>query len=147
MSKSFTHRIIRDGWVLSKYVGCKKTYYLTAPMAIDIPSIKDYLKTLPGHGMIIIEKVYNANEIWFTCTLPIKEVVKKMCEMLGVEKPQKYGHGGGRKEKIYKCDANGNIIKVYNSGIEAAKENNLSSSSITKSVKTGKLFNGYRYCK
>ena len=147
MKRSFTHRIITEGWVLSKYVGCKKTYWLTTPLEIDVAPIKDYLKKLPGNGIIIVEDTVPGKEIWFTCTLPIKELAQKMAEMLGVKEPKKYGCGcyGGKKKKIYKCDAEGNVVAEYMSGTEAARENNLSPSSITKSAKTGRFFNGYRY--
>lgn len=143
----FTHRPITDDYTLSKFNGCKKTYWLTTPLEIDVTPIKDYLKKLPGNGVIIVEDTVPGKEIWFTCTLPIKEVAQKMAEMLGVKEPKKYGCGcyGGKKKKIYKCDAEGNVVAEYMSGTEAARENNLSPSSITKSAKTGRFFNGYRY--
>lgn len=60
---------------------------------------------------------------------------------------KKYGAGGGHKKKVLKFDEAGSLVKEYDSGAEAAADNHISPSSITKSIKTGRFFNGYRYCR
>lgn len=143
MKRSFEHRPITEGWALNRCVTSKTTYYLTTPRDIDCTAIKNYLKTLPGYGMIIVED----NEIWFNTTLSRKELMKKMCEMLGLEKPKRYGAGGGdgHPKKVYKFDEAGRLVAEYNSGQEAANDSNLSNSSISKSIHKGIYIKGYRY--
>lgn len=148
MRRVFRHRTIKDGYILSYIASTKKTYWLTVPGHPYPVSIIESLKTLPGYDRLIVDKVYSGYEIWFNCTLPLKDLIGRLCEFFGLEAPEKkYGAGGGRPKKVLKVDSSGAVVKEYDSGAEAAADNHISPSSITKSIKTGRFFNGYRYCR
>lgn len=51
----------------------------------------------------------------------------------------------GRHRKIVQCSINDDIIKEFNSSVEAAKELNLSSFNITRCLKKGNLYKNYKW--
>ena len=57
----------------------------------------------------------------------------------------KYSINGTHKKACYKFDMNGNLIEVYGSKIEAAKQNNLNIRSLESSMRRRKSLNGNYY--
>ena len=131
----FRNKHICQGWMLSQFSKCVKSYWLTVPPGANLLAIGTVLSNLPGgcSKMITID-AFEATEIYFRTDLRFNDAFKAIINELGLEytkKPKPKYPKDRRKKPVLQYSLTGEFIKEWVSTSTAARETGVNVGNIS----------------
>lgn len=146
----FKNKHICQGWMLSQFSECKKSYWLTVPPGSNLLAIGTVLSNLPGgcSKMITID-AFEATEIYFRTDLCFNDVYRVIIARLGLENKQKPKPRRPHKRKrkpVLQYSLTGEFMKEWVSTSTAARETGVNVGNISLCCRGKyKQAGGYRW--